>query len=1247
MKLFIYTLLFSLLSNTLFSQNIDFKADNTSICLGDSIKFSSLCTFGPNTFDEYTWDFGDGNTIISKNTDIYHSFSSPGSYEIRLLVSYFTPSNSKIVTAVTKTNYVTINPTPLINYNYNLSCSAPYTLQLINNSSTGNNYIYNWDFGNTQTSNSETPTNIVYGSTGNYSITLTITDNLTNCISTDSKNITVSNYSTNFSLLDSICIGSFVNLNDNSTNADTWNWLLDGNSISTSSNFTTSLNSSGNHTITLQSSNSMTGCSSSKSKQIYVANYPYIDFSTTDTIGCSPLSVAFKNNSTSGIKYEWIFDNFNSPNTITTNNNTTVNHQYSSNSNNTYFSVLVKAYGLAGCNTTLEKQKYIQLVSPKVNFSIDQSKGCSILSSNFTDLSSNPNSSDPIIKWNWDFGNGQTSTLKSPPTQQFTTGIYDISLSIETQNGCKVSLDSIKSIQVGKIDLVNFSYNPTTICAKKDTISFKDLSVISVPHQPNEVTYKWDFGDGGTSTLKDPTYNYPIDTGYFSVSLVLDFRGCKDTMKMDSIVFAKPAISNFSIKQPTVCNPSSFPVKVEVTNSAKDGRPNDNVSMIWRWGTTPNTNTTYNGDTSHLYTNYGVYTLKQVVYNYTTGCHDSTTQTLVISSASAKINLLNDSICNHSSMSFNPTNSVSNPSDLSPTYIYNYGDGIIDQFGIHQYNTSGKFKVLQRYINQYGCQSIDSADLTVLALPIASITPKNTGGCAPLTVNYTSNSYAQGNGVTTINQYFWTLPDQSTSTNNQVNYLISTEGSFTTQLEVTDIFGCHSQNSDAVTITTTSPNVIFSVDTVICNNASITALNSSVGFGNLTYSWILDNTSVANSKDYTKIFNEIKNPLNSHNEHNLRLVVTDQNGCKDSISSTIHISTPTAKGSYAFTGTNMSSASVASCPPVISTYTNQSNSYLPYNLAWNFGDGKKSINKNPINTFVYPGTYDLELILTDNIGCKDTFLTNNYLTIFGPTSQFTLTDTTINCRRLIIVDTINTSNINHIEWIFDTNDSTNISPAKHYYLSQGTYYPTLKIYDINNCVVTYPIDTLNVTLNSLNANYFPSQIIAPMGTDINFTNISVGSNINYNAWSTGEYMSSPIIYNSNSDLIYNYGAPGTYTTSLIIGNNINCKDTAYIKITITGDLNFPNVITANNDEKNDLFELPTDMFINFDIEIINRWGEVVYSKEKQTGTKVWDGKNNDGFFVTDGVYYYTISGQLKSSEFYKKTDFITKLGGTN
>jgi PKD repeat protein len=58
-------------------------------------------------------------------------------------------------------------------------------------------------------------------------------------------------------------------------------------------------------------------------------------------------------------------------------------------------------------------------------------------------------------------------------------------------------------------------------------------------------TYYWEFGENGsdgTSTDQNPTYQFTSDTGYFSVLFVVDYRGCKDSLLLDSLIYINAPI---------------------------------------------------------------------------------------------------------------------------------------------------------------------------------------------------------------------------------------------------------------------------------------------------------------------------------------------------------------------------------------------------------------------------------------------------------------------------------------------------------------------------------------------------------------------------------------------------------------------------------------------------------------------------------------------------------------------------------
>ncbi len=83
-------------------------------------------------------------------------------------------------------------------------------------------------------------------------------------------------------------------------------------------------------------------------------------------------------------------------------------------------------------------------------------------------------------------------------------------------------------------------------------------------------------------------------------------------------------------------------------------------------------------------------------------------------------------------------------------------------------------------------------------------------------------------------------------------------------------------------------------------------------------------------------------------------------------------------------------------------------------------------------------------------------------------------------------------------------------------------------------------------------------------------------------------------------------------------------------------IKFPNIVTPNNDEKNDTFgPIPTPQFVEkIDFTVVNRWGKEIYHNSNQIHT-LWDLKGSNGKLVTDGVYYFSA---IVTFDKYKQED---------
>jgi PKD repeat protein len=131
-----------------------------------------------------------------------------------------------------------------------------------------------------------------------------------------------------------------------------------------------------------------------------------------------------------------------------------------------------------------------------------------------------------IKSWSWDFGDGNVSAEKNPTHMYNKGGIFDVSLSIETNNGCrsyvrqflvvgqpdcdiKISWDVLESYPP-QYHFYSDVYDPRLVYSfipQGADSSWNDL-----------IVYRWDFGDGETSDSPFPTHVYDT-SGEFTVCL--------------------------------------------------------------------------------------------------------------------------------------------------------------------------------------------------------------------------------------------------------------------------------------------------------------------------------------------------------------------------------------------------------------------------------------------------------------------------------------------------------------------------------------------------------------------------------------------------------------------------------------------------------------------------------------------------------------------------------------------------------
>lgn len=129
---------------------------------------------------------------------------------------------------------------------------------------------------------------------------------------------------------------------------------------------------------------------------------------------------------------------------------------------------------------------------------------------------------DSIVRYLWEFSDGQKSTQREPTICFNSAGVYSIKLIAISNNGCRDSINMDNYIDVYPLPTAYFELNP-----QYNVLTYDMIQVIDGSQDAD--LYYYDFGNGNTSTLQNPNVFYE-DSGTYTVTQIVEtFFGCKDT----------------------------------------------------------------------------------------------------------------------------------------------------------------------------------------------------------------------------------------------------------------------------------------------------------------------------------------------------------------------------------------------------------------------------------------------------------------------------------------------------------------------------------------------------------------------------------------------------------------------------------------------------------------------------------------------------------------------------------------------
>jgi len=1076
-----------------------------------NFNFGLVCSGFPTLFNDssfsinssiagWNWSFGYGGAVSTLQNPQYQypTVTSVLSFPVKLIVTDDYGCKDTI------TKHVDIFPPIKADFQSNNACSnSPVNFNDISQSWSGSIIDWSWNFGNGDTSSQQSP-NYIYSnvlSTTLYNVILKITDTL-GCYDTVYHPVIVYPQPVVNFKADTICLGFqtlFTDLSySNGGIITSWNWDFGGTGTSTFKNPGHFFPSWGifNTTLSVTDTNS---CSNYITKPVIVDSLPEANFSFSGN--CASGLINFTDNSIPHgapiVSWLWDFGNsyFSSlQNPI---------HYFTSVGT---FNVTLKVSNSNGCSKNITKPVY---VNPSLTYTFYADTVCLGTPTQFVD--SFVVQTSQIVARFWNFGDGSTSTIQNPQHTYLNSGVYNVALTVLDTNGCVETVQ--KAVIVNAKPIANFNAN---VACFGDTSYFNNSSFSVAPI----ISYYWDFGDGNVSTLPNPKHKYN-SSGFYSVKLsISNINGCSDFVVKQVFVSPIP-IANFSTNN--VC--SGFPAIINDSSLSSASFINS-----WKWSfgdgdslLIPNL-TTYTPLISHFYQNPGNYTITLITSN--NYCSSSVSKTIEVYSQPIA-GFFVQNTCFKDTLVFSDTSMAFNY-PISK-WQWNFGDGSNDsiQNPIHKYYQSGTYIVLLKVTDINGCNSSLAKPITINQLPDVNFNYSQT--CYKDSTKFVDLSYSYGAVITS---WLWDFGDSSTNSNS-INpiHIYSNPNNYNVNLSVIDSRGCSNFVTLPITIDSL-PKANFT-NSISCQGNPTIFNNSSISNGSANVSWVWD---FGDNSGNSNVQNPNYTYLNSGN-YNVKLVVFNQKGCKDSIIKSITVEPPANVG---FIAQN-------SCLNDTTFFidTTQVGNFTILSRNWNFGNGNTSNINNPFILYNQAGNYNVTLTTIDSRGCVSS--SSKTITVYPlPVANFTHTPTCFKDSTLFSdLSFGNGAAINYWKWNFGDNSPSKFSQnPKHYYLNPKTYSASLIVKNSLGCIDTIlmPVVVDSLPMASFNA----TTVCNGNQTNFNNTSINYGSPINQWFWDFGDGLGSSNLQHP----FYTYQNQGNYPVKLIVKNQKSCKDSTLINVQV-------------------------------------------------------------------------------------------------
>jgi gliding motility-associated-like protein len=787
---------------------------------------------------------------------------------------------------------------------------------------------------------------------------------------------------------------------------------------------------------------------------------PIAEFIANETEGCSPHAVQFTHQATTktGIITNWLWD-------FGAGGSSQPNPSFTYNVNGNYNVSLIVTNNW-GCESEAAiKQQYIK-VYPKVNasFTIPNNSSCNIP---FTTTFVNNTTGGGNITYEWDFGDGQTSTDPNPTHTYTTTGAYTVTLTARNGTNCvsTYTRSGNNGVLAGKPTPTITA--PTNVCANTATNFTAGVTPAAFLY-----TVKWLFPDNGAIQYGQNTTHTFANPGTYEIQVVaLNYAVCNDTARHSITVRPGPQ-PNFTVDRAIGCD---TPFLVQFTNTSL---PLTDLTYVWNFGDgSPHAALS---DPAHTYQRPGYYTVTLTVTDTLTGCTAIMQKRDTIRIVKPIVDFTYTPPDGCRPLPVRATARLSNIVDPVVSYIWDFGDGppVITTIGnaTHTYTAAGNYNIRLKIITRQGCT--DSSILKPVS--VANLCDDDGsgggggggGGGAGFTLGKTCQdkyTVVFTDTVTNSTPLSWDFGDGSplytTPPLNPVTHTFPITGKkyVVTITRHDTITNVTSSAQVRAIIIDEKANFMPSI-TDICRNKTVDFSTLGIDSSNINkYTWDFgDGTPryTINNRNYFLNYGRYLNGNTSHTYADtgtfyITLIIEDKLGCLDSLRYPVPVK---VKGPLpGFMATPLTTCE--SNFTTVFTDTSVQNGTTPIiEWTWNFGDGTPAYTttqdtaiQHAYSNNSYYRTWHVTLNIKDAAGCEAQTIVYNYIKSYRPKAAFFSYDT-LKCgsTNVFLYNQSSAYNATYT-WYFGDGTSTNTHNASHTYSTNGEYDIKLVVKDENGC----------------------------------------------------------------------------------------------------------------------------------------------------------------------------------------------------